>query len=572
MTIRNADRLLFNLKLINFGNHTTEFSEQPKMASSSQSDTSLWLHNKLGTSNDSWTGGSIVSQLNPDILVKIQHCFMDLQPQVKLKLLLSLFHIGRRNLEAWKTQLDGILSVAKEDSEPWVCMLAELIKTFPETGQLSYDVMIPESNRKIFFDLLSDLKKGLKRSADKQSLVLPLECHYLNKNAFLSVVGSQPQTSKHFSLRRKPKAAALRAELMHKSQDAQNKLKSSGGIGGLGSFPIRKSTMPRKMSDMPMKGLSSRSLGSSTFNRNPRVPQPQRTDRRKEVGLKLLEITDQPLGYAAMKKKRKQEMEDAKKLAAEAEAAKAAQVQAEKAENLRQSKQSKLDNKQSLTNKTIAVNQLVSTPDYAAGLSSINPGSSGGINSGNTHQINNASSHPSQLLNPPAYAPPTPTPINIQTQSTIRPSYAPPAPSSMAQQITTIIRPSVTGPAGNLNPLPPPPQLQPASTTPNVISLSTQQPPPLLVMQQQPVSQSSLHNQGAIPAGTISTSSNLSQQQKLQQQQAEILARAQQQLQQQAAVKGQTSTIVQPQLRLGGQQQLPFGIKSLPLQSNFQVR
>ena len=33
-----------------------------------------------------------------------------------------------------------------------------------------------------------------------------------------------------------------------------------------------------------------------------------RTDRRKEVGVKLLEITDQPLGYAAMKKKRKQEV------------------------------------------------------------------------------------------------------------------------------------------------------------------------------------------------------------------------------------------------------------------------
>ena len=34
----------------------------------SQSDTSLWLHNKLGTSNDSWTGGSIVSQLSKEIL------------------------------------------------------------------------------------------------------------------------------------------------------------------------------------------------------------------------------------------------------------------------------------------------------------------------------------------------------------------------------------------------------------------------------------------------------------------------------------------------------------------------
>ena len=65
------------------------------------------------------------------------YIFQDLQPQVKLKLLLSLFHIPRRNLEAWKSQLDGILAVAKEDSEPWVCMLAELIKTFPETGNFS---------------------------------------------------------------------------------------------------------------------------------------------------------------------------------------------------------------------------------------------------------------------------------------------------------------------------------------------------------------------------------------------------------------------------------------------------
>ena len=58
-------------------------------------------------------------------------------------------------------------------------------------------------------------------------------------------------------------------------QDAQNKLKASGGLG---AFPIRKATMPRKMSDMPMKGLSSRALGSSSFNRNPRVPQPNRYD------------------------------------------------------------------------------------------------------------------------------------------------------------------------------------------------------------------------------------------------------------------------------------------------------
>ena len=335
--------------------------------------------------------------------------------------------------------------------------------------------------------------------------------------------------------------------------------------------------MPKKMSDMPMKGLPSRTLGSSGFNRNPRVPQPNRTDRRKEVGVKLLEITDQPLGYAAMKKKRKQEMEDAKKVAAEAEAAKAAQLQAEKVQN-RQSKQNKMDNKQ-IENapKSVVLGGITApTPDYAAGLSSLNPSTTPSrIIVSNANQIMNVSAQANQLHNPsPAYAPPTPTPINIQSQSTARPSYAPPAPSSVAQQVTTIIRPSTIGPAGNINPLPPPPQLQPANTASNLITVTSQQPPPLLVMQQphQTISQqSSLLSQAITAAGTISGSSNLTQQQRLQQQQAEILARAQQQLQQQAAAKGQSTNVIQPQLRAGTAQQLPFGIKSLPQGTSFQV-
>lgn len=69
------------------------------MANVRDSDTSLWLHNKLGTSNDSWTGSSICSQLNAEVLRNIKDCFPDLQTQVKLKLLLSFFHIPRRNVE-----------------------------------------------------------------------------------------------------------------------------------------------------------------------------------------------------------------------------------------------------------------------------------------------------------------------------------------------------------------------------------------------------------------------------------------------------------------------------------------
>lgn len=358
-----------------------------------------------------------MSQLNPEILVKIQHCFQDLQPQVKLKLLLSFFHIPRRNLEQWRRELETILSIATEDSEPWVCMLAELMKTFPETGQLCTDISVPDSNRKIFNDLLSDLKKALKKSSaatssssgaatDKDYMVLPLECHYLNKNAFISVVGHHPQASKHFTLRRKPKAAALKAELLNKSQEAANKLKTNPA-----GYPMRKSTMPRKMSDTrPLQGLPSRTLGSSGF-RNPRVPMPSRgSGLKKEGGVKLLDINEQPIGQAAMKKrKRQQEIEDAKKHAEE----------------------SKNDTPTTAGGVASAKTApATATPDYAAGLSTLNP--------------------PTPAP-PPAYAPPTPTAL----QAPPTPAYAPPTPSLQTNTpVTTILPTAVVTPQLPNMPLP----------------------------------------------------------------------------------------------------------------------
>lgn len=86
------------------------------MANVRDSDTSLWLHNKLGTSNDSWTGGSICSQLNSEVLRNIKECFPDLQTQVKLKLLLSFFQIPHKNIQEVST---GIL---KNTYLLWFCV------------------------------------------------------------------------------------------------------------------------------------------------------------------------------------------------------------------------------------------------------------------------------------------------------------------------------------------------------------------------------------------------------------------------------------------------------------------
>ncbi|CAD6994010.1 unnamed protein product [Ceratitis capitata] len=284
------------------------------MANVRDSDTSLWLHNKLGTSNDSWISGSICSQLNKEVLRNIKECFPDLQTQVKLKLLLSFFHIPRRLVEEWKAELEEVIEVAGLDSELWVSMLAETMKTFPATSSLNTEISEYEDTRPIFTDMVNDLRKLVSKHCDLG--MLPLECLYLNKNALVSVVGQQPNPVKHFTIKRKPKSANLRTELLHKSADAQSSLKKSSAP----TIPLRSRGMPRKMTDTtPLKGIPSRvpSLGfrSPNITGTPQRPNLSRTPAgRKDGGIKLIEFTEQPLGYAAAKKrKREQQLEEQQK-------------------------------------------------------------------------------------------------------------------------------------------------------------------------------------------------------------------------------------------------------------------
>merc|ERR1719429_648465 len=280
---------------------------------------------------------------------------------------------------------------------------------------------------------MADLKKTLKKHGDQSDLVLPLECHFLNKNAFISVVGHQPQPTKHFSLKRKPKAAALKADLIQRSQEAANKVKSQ-----LSTFPTRIRTMPKKMSDTtPLKGLPSRPLANSGFLnpelasglpsrplansgfRNPRVSLPNRNMSKKEGGVKLLDITEQPIGFAAAKKrKRQQEMEEAKR---------AAEVSA--ASNTVKSDAS-------------SGGAVSGTPDYAANLSS-NIGAGG-------------------VVPPPAYAPPTPA----AAPST--PVYAPTPAVSVP-----LATPHTALPGSAPVTVPLPPQPLPAGSITRIVQLPT---------------------------------------------------------------------------------------------------
>ncbi|XP_024940605.1 negative elongation factor A isoform X2 [Cephus cinctus] len=230
-------------------------------------------------------------------------------------------------------------------------MLSEAMKTFPSSGSLNTDITDLDEHRPIFGELVNDLRKLLKKQNDPA--MLPLECHYLNKTALTSVVGQQPALTKHFTLKRKPKSAALRAELMQKSADAASNLKKSTAP----TVPVRSRGMPRKMTDTtPLKGIPSR-VPTSGF-RSPSLTSPSMSSRtpissriRKDGGIKLLDINEQPLGYAqAKKRKRMMELEEQQKKVAEAQAAAAAAA-------------------------TVAAttSETPTTPEYAQGLAPINP-------------------------------------------------------------------------------------------------------------------------------------------------------------------------------------------------------
>lgn len=67
--------------------------------------------------------------------------------------------------------------------------------------------------------------------------MLPLECQYLNKNALMTLAGPLTPPVKHFQLKRKPKSATLRAELLQKCECRASVCPGLGrpGLGGAGA-------------------------------------------------------------------------------------------------------------------------------------------------------------------------------------------------------------------------------------------------------------------------------------------------------------------------------------------------
>ncbi|KAM5191704.1 negative elongation factor A [Mantella aurantiaca] len=274
------------------------------MASMRESDTGLWLHNKLGSADELWAPPSIASLLTATVIDNVRLCFHSLSSAVKLKLLLGMLHLPRRTVDEMKMALTEIIQLATLDSDPWILMVADILKSFPDTGSLNLD--LEEQNPNVQ-DILGELRE--KVSECEASTMLPLECQYLNKNALTMLAGPLTPPVKHFQLKRKPKSATLRAELLQKSTETAQQLKKTAGVPfhakGRGLVKKMDTTTPLKgiPKQAPFRSPTTPSVFSPTANRTPIAP--SRTPLRRERGVKLLDISELDMVGAGREAKRR---------------------------------------------------------------------------------------------------------------------------------------------------------------------------------------------------------------------------------------------------------------------------
>ncbi|KAM6150677.1 negative elongation factor A isoform 2-T2 [Erethizon dorsatum] len=426
------------------------------MASMRESDTGLWLHNKLGATDELWAPPSIASLLTAAVIDNIRLCFHRLSSAVKLKLLLGTLHLPRRAVDEMKGALLEIIQLASLDSDPWVLMVADILKSFPDTGSLNLD--LEEQNPNVQ-DILGELRE--KVGECEASAMLPLECQYLNKNALTTLAGPLTPPVKHFQLKRKPKSATLRAELLQKSTETAQQLKRSTGVPfhakGRGLLRKMDTTTPLKgiPKQAPFRSPTTPSVFSPAGNRTP-IP-PSRTPLQKERGVKLLDISELGTVGAGREAKRRRKTLDAEVVEKPAK------------------------------EETVVEN---ATPDYAAGLVS-------------TQKLGSLSSEPA--LPSTSYLPSTPS--VVPASSYIPSSETPPAPSSReaslqasrppedpstpsptlptqfkqrAPMYNSGLGPATPAPAAPTSPLTPttPPAVAPAAQTPPVAMVAPQTQPP----------------------------------------------------------------------------------------------
>jgi len=288
----------------------------------SKDDTALWLHNKLGSLNHLWSSSTIVSQYSYERLQSIRDCFQTLDSIVKVKFFLSLFHIPRRNLDEYKAIINEIIeSTIEHCNDQWVLSMAVFMRPYWQNQSLSNDEITDIDS---FKEAYTELKKTLKKGDALR--MLPVECDYLYKAA-KATYAELPQSDKHFSLIRLAKSAAVLQELKKKASNfTKNRpVKMAGSSGDKASPMPYLSRNMYKSAPLSVNSMNNDSIGASSsssaqtpgFLKRSFLSSATLTGKqsalKSNVGIKLLDLQDQPLPPKEAKRKKKEAEKETKK-------------------------------------------------------------------------------------------------------------------------------------------------------------------------------------------------------------------------------------------------------------------
>uniref|UniRef100_T2M5I2 Negative elongation factor A n=1 Tax=Hydra vulgaris TaxID=6087 RepID=T2M5I2_HYDVU len=357
-----------------------------------EQDTLGWLRNKLSSSENAWSSTTIASQLNETMLKYIYDSFLQLEAKEKIQLLLSFLEIPLRNMESYKENLNRITYLAQTDTNEWVKVAATIVSDYPNTQTICSSL---EEVTTCFSETLEDVKTEVERlKLPISSSTLPLECPYLNPTILNYMCGTQPAPVKHFTLRRKPKSAALRAKIAQKASDTSIQKRVPATLSS--------SKANKKVVSQANK-ITAVSSHCKAFLKSSSVPKKT----------KLLDIADQPVGVREQKKRKKvleMEAQEKKKILKQQKHEDEKQDEAESSsdeENEESGEEAScIDSATSLddSNQDDTVTKLsLETPAYALlpDASAIGPGPQLNKNIGLPPQLNKNIGPPSQIHKDP---------------------------------------------------------------------------------------------------------------------------------------------------------------------------
>ncbi|EDV20093.1 uncharacterized protein TRIADDRAFT_61475 [Trichoplax adhaerens] len=272
----------------------------------------MWLQNRLSGS-DNWCSKSAAMMLDREVLANIKDAFHTMEAQVKLRLILSLFHLSHAQIEEFSQELSEILQQAVVDRDQWTSTIARIMVTLYSPDYLD---SLKNANQYLA-DFFTSVTEAAKKASDTMSPSLeqmPLEASYINSTVLNNLYGKLPNVTKHFTLKRKPKSAELRAMLIEKSitQSGQAKQERFNKIEPSTPLPTIGNRRPSAASSSANAGFIARNSTPTiagrnlpTYNRGLRTPTNVRST-------KLLEIEDQPRSASREAKRKKKQTEDNK--------------------------------------------------------------------------------------------------------------------------------------------------------------------------------------------------------------------------------------------------------------------